>query len=390
MTNGTSKASHPGNLPTDDNASITGQKRDLPQPASAGINEKPRAAANKPGSIPAQKDTADIRGIKSEKSPKLDVPAAAEAKDGLSEVPKQESITPPSTPPASLEEVKPPAAQELDDTTVESLEKRSRIIRLLLLIFSTLVVVGLVFGGIYAYNNWLKTSVVTDGPEISDQISDEEQQPEEESTDRDNDSLPNSWEEEYGLDPDDASDAQKDNDFDGLNNLQEFKYNADPNDSDSDNDGYADGQEVERGYNPAGTGKLEQENEDGSETANAAFLAGDWTGSMQGQKYSFQDVTLQLRSDGKISMGYKIKYNEEIIDNSGVSTFEVQREVGSFKSQIDIQGIADSSQGTYLLGFNGTIGKDSTDISGTWYIIPSSLTAPWMVQDRGTFSFRKT
>jgi hypothetical protein len=45
---------------------------------------------------------------------------------------------------------------------------------------------------------------------------------------------------------------------DGLTNTQETLYETDPNDSDSDNDGYLDGDEVEHGYNPAGPGTLEQ------------------------------------------------------------------------------------------------------------------------------------
>jgi hypothetical protein len=36
-------------------------------------------------------------------------------------------------------------------------------------------------------------------------------------------------------------------------------YNCDPKNPDTDGDGYTDGDEVKRGYNPAGPGKLPKE-----------------------------------------------------------------------------------------------------------------------------------
>lgn len=46
--------------------------------------------------------------------------------------------------------------------------------------------------------------------------------------DPDGDGMPTEWEEEYGLDPFDDSDAPKDNDNDGYTNLDEFKEETDP------------------------------------------------------------------------------------------------------------------------------------------------------------------
>jgi hypothetical protein len=51
--------------------------------------------------------------------------------------------------------------------------------------------------------------------------------------DRDNDGMPTEWEEKYGLDPFDASDAGKDMDGDGATNLEEYKAGFDPTDPES-------------------------------------------------------------------------------------------------------------------------------------------------------------
>jgi len=46
--------------------------------------------------------------------------------------------------------------------------------------------------------------------------------------DIDNDGMPNSWEEKYGLNPEDPNDANKDKDNDGISNLDEYKRNTNP------------------------------------------------------------------------------------------------------------------------------------------------------------------
>jgi Tol biopolymer transport system component len=59
--------------------------------------------------------------------------------------------------------------------------------------------------------------------------------------DDDNDGLPDSWENEYGLDPLDASDASLDSDGDGLTNLEEYQALSDPLDPKSGADTSDDG-----------------------------------------------------------------------------------------------------------------------------------------------------
>ena len=68
--------------------------------------------------------------------------------------------------------------------------------------------------------------------------------------DTDNDGIPDGWEEEHGLNPNNSSDAQEDSDGDGLTNLQEYEDGTDPQNNDTDSDGIPDGWEEENGLNP--------------------------------------------------------------------------------------------------------------------------------------------
>lgn len=62
--------------------------------------------------------------------------------------------------------------------------------------------------------------------------------------DSDGDGIPDWWDEKYGFDPTDPTNALRDSDGDGLTNLQEYLYGTNPNKADSDNDGLTDYQEI--------------------------------------------------------------------------------------------------------------------------------------------------
>ncbi|HLD88707.1 MAG TPA: hypothetical protein VI894_00725, partial [Candidatus Nanoarchaeia archaeon] len=75
--------------------------------------------------------------------------------------------------------------------------------------------------------------------------------------DTDNDGMPDNWETENNLNPNDPSDAEKDNDKDRLANLREYllineKYgkSTNPNSKDTDKDGWSDYAEVQKGTDP--------------------------------------------------------------------------------------------------------------------------------------------
>ncbi len=61
--------------------------------------------------------------------------------------------------------------------------------------------------------------------------------------DSDGDGIPDKWEQDNGLNPNDPSDALRDNDKDGSTNIEEFQNGTDPNNPDTDGDGIKDGDE---------------------------------------------------------------------------------------------------------------------------------------------------
>jgi LPXTG-site transpeptidase (sortase) family protein len=69
--------------------------------------------------------------------------------------------------------------------------------------------------------------------------------------------LPDYWLEKYGIQLKSQDDLQIDADNDGLSLADEYKYFTNPLDSDTDKDGYKDGEEVKAGYNPIGLGKMD-------------------------------------------------------------------------------------------------------------------------------------
>ena len=83
------------------------------------------------------------------------------------------------------------------------------------------------------------------------------------TVDEDGDGLPDWWEEKYGLDPEDPSDAALDPDGDGLPNLAEFCAGTDPHSPDTDCDGMPDAWETANGTIPFFADGLEDSDGDG-------------------------------------------------------------------------------------------------------------------------------
>ncbi len=62
--------------------------------------------------------------------------------------------------------------------------------------------------------------------------------------------LPDDWEIDQGLNPNDSSDPLTDSDDDGLTNPQERYYGLLALNADTDNDRFSDGEEIVNGTNP--------------------------------------------------------------------------------------------------------------------------------------------
>lgn len=111
--------------------------------------------------------------------------------------------------------------------------------------------------------------------------------------DNDGDGMPNWWEDKYGFNKNDSSDAAQDADNDGLTNLQEFQKGTDPRNPDTDGDGLKDGVETGTGIwvspTNTGTNPLNPDTDgdfllDGVETGTGVYVSPTNTGTDPNKK----------------------------------------------------------------------------------------------------------
>lgn len=267
---------------------------------------------------------------------------------------------------------------------IEDLEKKSLIKKVIIL---AVISILLVMVSIFAYNKWIKKPVINDTPvEVigKDPILEE---------DIDEDGLPNEWEVKHGLNPEDARDGEQDPDFDRLTNKKEYEYGTDPKKADTDGDGFKDGEEVQGGYNPNGSGKL---NDNNSQANYYPTIKGKWQGTMTGAVYGSEIFETTLQSNGNIvgNLEYKILNTDNkslTCELEGVFTFNKEKSIFSSKISSNAgykEGKTILTRGDLNISLEGTLKDDQKELSGTWVLEPVTNIF-WLKQDRGNFILRK-
>lgn len=283
-----------------------------------------------------------------------------------------------------LEEFKMTPYIPEEGTTVEDLERRSQIKKI---VFFVLLAVILIFVGIFVYNKWFKktTQEQKQAPAVKEK---QKETKEVKGLDSDEDGLPDKWEKQYGLDPDDSQDAVRDPDVDKLTNLQEYQYGTNPQKPDTDNDGYKDGDEVINGYNPNGPGRL-QEGDEGKK--NYPTMKGEWKGIMNGSVYTISDLDLILQADGNLNGKFTAKSKQGEIKSEASGSYSFRKEADIFKAKLLVNGTFIfkklSLSGRYKLNIEGYL--ENKTIRGTWTLTPVDEGLSWLVADKGNFKISK-
>ena len=194
--------------------------------------------------------------------------------------------------------------------------------------------------------------------------------------DTDNDMIPDMWEDHYGLDKNDASDALADTDNDGLSNLQEFRIGSDYQNSDSDNDGLPDGWEYNHNLNvlDASDAELDSDN-DGLTNAQEFALNtdpqaadSDGDGVIDSEDENPTDATIGSNQAPEIST-----LNDITVEAEGVETTYELTVPTVTDNNVNAPTIVASDLGPYTLGAH-QITWTATDFAGNQTTATQTLT----------------
>lgn len=290
--------------------------------------------------------------------------------------------------PKSAPKEEKPSFMPEEGLSPEQVERRETIKKVLIfLIIISLVVfaVVLIFTRLKSKKQEQPTATVTPFVLPSPTVGPE--------TDSDADGMPDLWEKEHGLNPNDPKDAKSDIDVDKLVNLDEYKYKTDPQKADSDGDTFKDGDEVRNGYNPTGPGKLETgETENG--TKNFPTIKGAWLGQMTGSTYQIKDLDLTMQADGKLTGKFTTTYLAQYkIQNEVAGDFDFKKDSGVFSTTLNgtatFLGKTKTGQnkGEFTLVLEGK--ETNGEITGTWTMTPKDSSLVWLKSDRGNLKIVK-
>ncbi len=293
-----------------------------------------------------------------------------------------------------------------DLPSIEDLERRSVIKRILLVVVSVIVLAAIGTGLVALVNIFF----------VKDKIIEPPAPPEAPTAipatqDTDGDKMPDVWEIRYQFDPKDPTDARRDADLDRLRNVDEFRLKTDPLNEDTDGDGFTDGREVENGYNPNGEGRLTgttsgtpsgtqpiTSGQGGTTTdtggtttddtlSGPVVLAGRWNGTFIGGQITTQQAFFTLQPNGSLTGAFNVKQKDQTISIDISGTYTYDRKTGVFTGTLKGVFIQGRNTDTFTGTLNGQVSKENTAINGTWTIIPKA--ASIVKQDRGTFGLTK-
>jgi len=197
--------------------------------------------------------------------------------------------------------------------------------------------------------------------------------------DSDADGMTDAWEEQYGLDKNDPSDAILDNDNDSLSNLMEFEAETNPLMSDTDSDGLSDGDEVLiHQTSPvlvdSDTDTLSDGDEVNIHQSNPLSTDSDNDALSDGDEINVYGSNINdVDSDGDgLHDGFEVNYNFNVLvddgvaaldnDNDGLTTLEeFTHTTNPLLSDTDFDGLSD---GVEVNEHNTIPTLDDSDMDG--------------------------
>lgn len=301
-----------------------------------------------------------------------------------------------STEPVVTSEGSGVGLESLADSTVAAAEKKALLFKILTILVVVLFLAGLGIGGIFAYNKWVKPSLnknktasTTPEETKTKTTTPAEDKAATAKADTDQDGLLDEWENKYGLNPQSGADAAADPDLDQLNNRDEYKYGTDPNNPDTDKDGFRDGVEVQKGFNPSGQGKLGDGVANSGSNNDFRELSGKWSGNLTGAALNAKDVELTFGIDGVIIGTYNFiggNGNEGVFSRAK-GNFSYSKTNSRFTANLTVKGFFGQEGIDYELSLMGQA-ANGNEIGGTWNMKPAREVS-WLPADHGTFKLKK-